>query len=1009
MIYKALINNITLIVALSILYSLIIRRCESGSVAHRVISGLLFGAVAVVGMMNPFVFSPGLIFDGRSVIISIGGFIGGWATALIASLMAIAYRVWLGGVGAVMGVSVITSSAAIGIAYHYLRRRRPDTVKPLHLLGFGIVVHICMLILTGTLPSGMTIDVLSQIALPVILVYPLGTLLISLVILEQESRIGAEKALKEREIRYRELVENANSIILRLDNRGAVTFFNEYAEQFLGYPRNEILGRSAIGTIVPARDSEGNDLSKKLQDICAHPELFASTENENIRQDGSRVWIHWTNKAVLDERGHITEILCIGNDITERKRSEDALRLQTQRVQALLQLNQMTDASLNEVMDFTLQAAVKITESAIGYLASLDENESVLTMHSWSQKGLAEEAITDKPILFTVEKLGLLGEAVRQRRPVMTNDYAVNPLKKGYPEGHVHIERHLNVPIFRDRRIVLLVGVGNKSTNYDEADIQHLTLLMDGMWRHIERQKADTALRESEERFKDLAELLPQCVYEADKTGRITYANRQAFRTFGYFREDLDRGITVVQMVVPGDRERAADAVNRLMGGGPWGNKLEYLGLRKDGTSFPVAIYSSPIVEQGQAVGIRGIILDMTESKQAEENRRQLEERLQRSEKMEALGTLAGGVAHDLNNVLGVLVGYSELLLTQTPEGSPMKQYAQIIFQGGERAAAIIQDLLALARRAVTISQILNLNRIVSDFMNTPECTKIKMDHPNVVLKTETAADLLNIKGSPVHLTKALMNLVTNAMEAVTGTGEVIIRTENRYVDKTIGGYDNTRVGEYTILSVSDNGSGISTENLGRIFEPFYTRKVMGRSGTGLGLSVVWGTVKDHQGYIDVQSADNLGTIFTLYFPVTREPLSESPISVPVSEYLGKGESILIVDDVADQRELATQMLERLNYRAFAVAGGKEALEFLKTSRPDLIILDMIMEPGMDGLETYQRILEIAPRQKAVIVSGFAETERVKKTQELGAGAYVRKPYILERIGLAIRKELDRR
>jgi two-component system cell cycle sensor histidine kinase/response regulator CckA len=173
-------------------------------------------------------------------------------------------------------------------------------------------------------------------------------------------------------------------------------------------------------------------------------------------------------------------------------------------------------------------------------------------------------------------------------------------------------------------------------------------------------------------------------------------------------------------------------------------------------------------------------------------------------------------------------------------------------------------------------------------------------------------------------------------------------------------------------------------------------------------MAVVWGTVKDHQGYIDVQSEEGRGSSFTLYFPVTRKALAEEQPPVPPDAFKGQGQSILVVDDVREQRELAMSMLTRLGYRVGAVASGEEALEYLKTNRVDLIVLDMVMVPGMDGLETYQRMLEISPGQKAVIVSGFSETDRVKKAQELGAGAYIRKPYLLEKIGRAIRDELIR-
>jgi CheY-like chemotaxis protein len=212
--------------------------------------------------------------------------------------------------------------------------------------------------------------------------------------------------------------------------------------------------------------------------------------------------------------------------------------------------------------------------------------------------------------------------------------------------------------------------------------------------------------------------------------------------------------------------------------------------------------------------------------------------------------------------------------------------------------------------------------------------------------------------------------------------------------------------GDYVVVTVSDNGRGISAADIKKIFEPFYTKKVMGRSGTGLGLAVVWGTVKDHDGYIDVQSEDGKGSTFTIYLPATREELTGDDQKTSPEEYMGKGETILVVDDLKEQREVATSMLTRLGYRVEAVSGGEEAIAYLKASKADLIVLDMIMDPGMDGLETYRRVLAINPKQKAIIVSGFSETDRVKKAMELGAGTYVRKPYILENLGMAIRNEL---
>jgi CheY-like chemotaxis protein len=251
------------------------------------------------------------------------------------------------------------------------------------------------------------------------------------------------------------------------------------------------------------------------------------------------------------------------------------------------------------------------------------------------------------------------------------------------------------------------------------------------------------------------------------------------------------------------------------------------------------------------------------------------------------------------------------------------------------------------------------------------------------------------------------MNLVSNASEAIAGSGNVIISTMNRYIDRPIRGYDDVAMGKYAVLAVSDDGSGISSGDFERIFDPFYTKKVMGRSGTGLGLAVVWNIMQDHKGYIDVKSGEN-GTKFELYFSITRDEISDKALSIPIKDYQGNGETILVVDDVESQLEISCSMLDTLGYKTKAVSNGEEAVEYLKKNSVDLILLDMIMYPGKNGRETYERIIKINPNQKAIITSGFAETDDVKKAQQLGAGQYIKKPLTLEKIGIAVRDELKK-
>jgi CheY-like chemotaxis protein len=342
------------------------------------------------------------------------------------------------------------------------------------------------------------------------------------------------------------------------------------------------------------------------------------------------------------------------------------------------------------------------------------------------------------------------------------------------------------------------------------------------------------------------------------------------------------------------------------------------------------------------------------------------------------------------------------------PADSHLREPIEKIKKSAEKAATIVQDLLTLARRGLGSAELLKLNDVVSEYLGSPEFLALHRDHPEVDIDTDLADDLLPILGSPAHLSKALMNLVSNAAEAMPEGGTIRISTENRRLHRPMDAYELVEPGNYAAISVADTGTGIPKADVERIFEPFYTKKVMGRSGTGLGMAVVWGTVRDHDGFIDVHSAEHKGTTLTLYFPTVAEELvHDSPVQQP-RDILGKGENLLLVDDVAEQREIGIEMLSSLGYSVEAVASGEDAVAYVHERPVDLVILDMIMEPGIDGLEAYRRIVDIRPGQKAILASGFSETERVKEAQRLGAGSYLRKPFLLNDLALAVRRELDR-
>lgn len=391
----------------------------------------------------------------------------------------------------------------------------------------------------------------------------------------------------------------------------------------------------------------------------------------------------------------------------------------------------------------------------------------------------------------------------------------------------------------------------------------------------------------------------------------------------------------------------------------------------------------------------------------AEEEGKELRQKINQAKKMEALGLLAGGVAHDLNNILSGIVGYPELLLFKLQPDHPMYVPLTKIKESGVRAAAVVADMLTIARGAASTKDVSNLNVIVTEYLQSPEHEEKHSRFPTASIIPQLDENLLNIRCSSVHLRKCLMNLVLNALEALPPQeGIIIISTTNRYLDRPLSGYDTIQAGEYVLLTVQDNGAGIDPKDIEHIFEPFYSKKILGRSGTGLGLAVVWNTIQEHEGYINVSSSA-AGTVFDLYFPACREVALIEQEGMRRENLRGNKEKILVIDDEPVQRDIATRMLNALNYQAFCVESGEEALIFLEKNQVVLLVLDMIMGPGINGLETYERIVARHPGQKAIIASGFSENEDVRKTQALGAGQYLKKPYTLEKLGQAVKKELQ--
>jgi len=840
--------------------------------------------------------------------------------------------------------------------------------------------------------------------------------------------------LEKAQARYFDLYDLAPVGYCTVNENGLIREANLTAATMLGVTRSALV-RKPLTHFIFKEDQDIYRYHIKLGEAASRLEYGDAQSLEAVtcdlrvvRKNGTLFWGRLTMTVASEDEGTNVYRVVL-NDITERKLQQDEQALTAQ----LIVLVNTPGDFRSRMADLTASlqgwsgceaVGIRLRDGdnypyyeTCGFLPSFIQAESHLCAYDRDGKILRDD--TGNPILkcmcgnilrgrfdpakpfFTTHgsfwsnnTSALLANTTETDRQALTRNRCNG-------EGYESVAL---IPLRTSQQVFGLLQFNDRRPDrFSAGMIEHFERMADSLSIALAQRQADEALQDREEKYRHLFNNAEVGIFRTRLDGsEVLEVNRRFLDIVGMTLEETIGKPSVNLWADP--KERAEMAKMLVANGSISG--FEYKMLNKRHGDVRNCLTSLRLYrEQGI---LEGSILDITDQKHAEEAKRNLEERLHNAEKMEMMGKLAGRVAHDLNNVLGVLSGYSELLADRIPADSPLRTFANHILQSSEKAATIVEDLLTLTRRGVRIMELVRINKIITNLMTTPEFDKLVAYHPSVIVTADLAKDLLNISGSPVHLEKAIFNLVSNAAEAIVGDGKVTIKTENCYLDKAVEGNQTVREGEYVVLTVTDTGKGIPASELKAIFEPFYTKKAMGRSGTGLGLAIVLGTVQDHNGYIDVQSIEGKGSTFTLYFPATKESAEEAP-QMPMEQYLGHGESVLVVDDVQDQRNVATAILTQLGYRVHAVSSGEDAVEYLKGNKADILVLDMIMEPGIDGLDTYKQILEINPHQKAIIVSGFSETDRSKGAQKLGAGLYVKKPYLKGKIGLAIRNELARK
>lgn len=695
------------------------------------------------------------------------------------------------------------------------------------------------------------------------------------------------------------------------------------------------------------------------------------------------------------------QIRDLEQELVVLRRKEEQHRLNEHRLEALNLLHRMTGASLSEITDFALESSVALTGSSIGYVAFLDETEAVLTMHAWSRSAMAECAMQTRPIRYPVEKTGLWGEAVRQRKPVITNDYvAPNPLRKGFPDGHVRLTRHMNVPIFDGRRIAMVAGVGNKSEAYDDSDVRQLTLLMQGTWHIIQRKNAREELREQKELLEGVLNAIDDVINIQNTDHTIERYNQAGYDLLQRSPETV-QGKKCYELL--GNREPCprcptSEAI-RTKHRAAMEKYIPELGLWLDCRSYPV------IGENGAVVRIIQLLRDITDKKQAEKEKALLREKLLASQKMEALGTLTGGVAHDFNNILTIITGWAELLREDIPENHPAEKGLGEILSAGVRAKNIVGHLLTFGRKGEFRPIPWQIGPIVREALQM-----MRSVTPSSVQFRESIADgLPDVLADSTQIHQLLVNLCKNAVDAMPEEGGILdVALERVLLSSEETDLDPETVpGDYLRLVVRDNGHGIPEEHQRRIFDPYFTTREVGR-GTGLGLAIALGIAKRHGGSIHVESRPGKGTTVSVFLPVSDQKAAEVDPE-PQDDLPAGDESVLLVDDEPSIAELNRLRMEKLGYRVTSETDPEKALRLFSSApeRFELVVTDMTM-PGMSGLRLAQKIRSMTPGAKIILCTGYSEQLSGNTAADHGIACVIQKPVDLKTLAVSARTVIDR-
>ncbi|MEP0846694.1 MAG: PAS domain S-box protein [Phycisphaerae bacterium] len=847
----------------------------------------------------------------------------------------------------------------------------------------------------------------------------------------QASARQAECALRESEAQYRLLADQTDDIVSLNSASGERLFISPSIERLTGWTPEQARTMDWRKLIHP-QDLPAVDKARAAN-------LRGERSQVDFRhrcRNGEWIWLELKATPVTDANGKVRQVLCTSRDITHRRRAEERLRLEESRLKAMLELGRMADTPMQEITDFALEAGVRLTGSSIGYLAFVNEDESVLTMHAWSKNALAQCRVQDKPVVYPLQSTGLWGEAVRQRRPVITNDYAAdNPCKRGTPEGHVAIRRHMNVPVFDGEKIVAVAGVGNKDTDYDETDAHQLTLLMEGMWRVLQRKEADEKLRAAHGLQRIILDTAATAVFTVDPEERITSVN-QAFCDITGFApaEVIGRHCRVLKGdpcahgcgLFDPDRETPVF-------------RKECTIHAKDGRRLTIIKNANLLHDaHGRVTGAIESFIDVTALVEARDTaerhatelrdaNQQLAEAIAQAhelaEKAEAASRakseFLANMSHEIRTPMTAILGYADLLLEDADlQRAPERRIDTIrtIHNNGQHLLQVINDILDISKIEAGRLEVERVRtspaQLVADVQSL---MKVRAAAKSLDLSVEFDGPLPEaVETDPTRLKQILVNLVGNAIK-FTDVGRVRLIT--RYLDPAGASPAPRAPGARAPhpklqFEIVDTGIGMTPEQIGNLFRPFMqadtsmTRKY---GGTGLGLSISKRLAEMLGGTITVNSQPGAGSTFVVTVSAgslegvalhhnPRELLTLQHVSVRDDRATPATLAcrILLAEDGPDNRRLISHVLRKRGAHVTVVEDGNlavhAALAAQHTSEPFHIILMDMQMPVMDGYEATALLRAKGYRGPIIALTAHAMESDRAKCLAAGCDDYASKP-----------------